>query len=265
MGRRIVIVRHAERMDFTYSDDWLNFCFPDGKTYKKHHANMPETVPLREGAPMSFYLDCPLTLEGENMGRKTGEGFKGHGLLREGFEVYVSPSLRSIQTAHHIAKGMDVDFPMRVEPCLFEWMWWVRNHPPRWMALEELKANDFKVDDEYEPYLQAHELNIHEDHAGVYERSHGFIQQLLSKTDKDILLVGHGLTLDVFTRQLSTQQVSRENLDFRRWLGRIPYCATSLVEQDEESGHWKRKPLPADMIRHEVCREFCAVKVLGEH
>lgn len=66
---------------------------------------MPDSVPKREGSPKSFILDCPLTEVGVLQSVMTGKGLKAENVLRDGFEVYVSPALRSVDTATGIAKG----------------------------------------------------------------------------------------------------------------------------------------------------------------
>jgi hypothetical protein len=37
-GRRIVIVRHGERVDFVFTEEWLRNCFDDAGTNSKSFA-----------------------------------------------------------------------------------------------------------------------------------------------------------------------------------------------------------------------------------
>jgi ubiquitin-associated SH3 domain-containing protein len=65
---------------------------------------MPDSVPKRK-SPKSFIRDCPLTQIGELQATLTGKGLKEGNVLRDGFQVYVSPALRCVQTATAIGKG----------------------------------------------------------------------------------------------------------------------------------------------------------------
>lgn len=71
---------------------------------------MPDTVPLRE-SPQSFLRDCPLTQIGELQATLTGKGLREGNVLRDGFQVFVSPALRCVQTARALGKGW-VMFPI---------------------------------------------------------------------------------------------------------------------------------------------------------
>lgn len=58
-------------------------------------------------------------------GNLVGKGLLQENVLANDFEVYVSPALRSVQTATAILEGMKLsDVVLKVEPCLFEWTGW---------------------------------------------------------------------------------------------------------------------------------------------
>ena len=88
----------------------MNVFFAD--MYIKNNLNMPDSVPKRE-APRLFLRDCPLTQIGEFQATLTGKGLVDEKILRDGFEVFVSPALRCVQTAVALGKGMFVLPPRR--------------------------------------------------------------------------------------------------------------------------------------------------------
>lgn len=111
---------------FYFTDEWIKSCFSDnsklhtviirnildwiGKLtgfadmYIKHNLNMPDAVPKRD-SPRLFLRDCPLTKVGELQAFLTGQGIAEEKVLKDDFEVFVSPALRCVQTAAGIAKG----------------------------------------------------------------------------------------------------------------------------------------------------------------
>jgi len=67
---------------------------------------MPDELPEKKGAPLTHMFDCPLTQIGHHQAFLIGKGLRQQGLLKDGFEIFVSPALRCVETATHVLKGL---------------------------------------------------------------------------------------------------------------------------------------------------------------
>ena len=85
---------------------------------------MPAGVPKRHGSPETFFKDSPITSSGETVARFLGEALGDANQTLS--HVYCSPSLRCVQTANGILKGLGVHdkAAITIEPGLFEWLAW---------------------------------------------------------------------------------------------------------------------------------------------
>lgn len=81
-------------------------------------------------------------------------------------------------------------------------------------------------------------------------------------SDKDLLLVAHGVSLDTLTRQLMGGSI-RTLSDMMNILRNISYCGTAVIEQDEKNKKWSVISVPRLTMRHAGCSDFEAAKQLG--
>lgn len=226
-NREIYVMRHGERVDFTFGN-WIPFCFDGNGQYIRKDLNMPKHLPFRSGGYQAFSHDTPLTNVGILQAHLTGEAMKENQTLIH--HVFVSPALRCIETAHNVLCGLQIQnsVSMNIEPGLFEWLSWYPSGVPDWMTESELIASGFNIQTNYEPIIKKDELeNVKENIEEFYKRGYHVISEILSKTDEtggNILLVGHSLTLDVCSRLLLGKQ-PRSSKEIYRILPHIHYCS----------------------------------------
>jgi len=234
-SRRIFIVRHGERVDFTFGT-WIPYCFDETGKYMRKDLNMPVSVPKRHGSPESFFKDSPITSGGEMMARFLGEALVdanqtlGH--------VYCSPSLRCVQTANGILKGLGVQdkTPITIEPGLFEWLAWYQDSMPTFMTPTELEEAGFRLRRDHQPIIDFSELRDRKESSEQYYARSLYVTQcilrLTAHIGGNILLVGHASTLDACSRQL-TGGSPRNAQEFSRLVQRVPYCGLAVVDKTE--------------------------------
>lgn len=266
--RRIAIVRHGERVDHRFQDAWVYQCFDSDGNYVRQDLNQPKSLPNRERSPTSYLRDSPLTAVGCLQAKLRGHSLASEGLLKENFEVFVSPSLRCVKTASNVLKGMNCKYKrMKVEACLFEWtkiQWYLNGNMPKWMTPEEFTEAGFNVDTNYTPHPSGRDILEGESVENFYARSHQLILDLLESTDnKDLLIVAHGFSLEALSRQLLgfPPRNSQAMLSVVR---NIPYCGVIFLEQDCDTCNWKLLPSSArQQMTHasahafDACKEFC--------
>ena len=111
--RKLLIIRHGERMDFVFKT-WIQDCFDSSGHYFRKDVNMPKNVPFRDNK-QDFQFDPPLTVIGTVQASLIGEALKDESLSID--QVYCSPSLRCLQTSHNLLKGLGLlELPINIEP-----------------------------------------------------------------------------------------------------------------------------------------------------
>nr|XP_016995493.1 protein UBASH3A homolog isoform X2 [Drosophila takahashii] len=236
-NRKIYIMRHGERVDFTFGT-WIPYCFDEFGNYMRKDLNMPKTLPRRKNSPEGWQNDSPLTNVGVYQANLIGQAlFEAQVQIDH---VYCSPSYRCIQTCTSALEGLQLTgkHKIKLEPGLFEWMAWYPSGVPDWLTKNELVEAKYDVDLDYEPVQPGSDLTVRlkESTEQFYERNHDVILQLLEQTTGNILVVAHATTLDTCSRQL-TGGVPRSTNELRQVIHKIPYCSLATVEQVD--GVWK--------------------------
>ena len=194
--QKLLVVRHAERVDSTFGGGWLDQVF-DKTTgiYRRINLNLPKKMVTRRDLK-DFLFDPPLTELGLHECKMVGEELRAQGI--EIHHVYSSPALRCVQTADKILEGLQLrdEINIRIEPCLFEFLKWYPVVPVKWpfLDLDELTKNGYNVDTSYKPFYPIESLRKDEDELMYYTRSHFIATSILKNHQIDggnVLLVGH--------------------------------------------------------------------------
>jgi len=233
--RRIYIFRHAERVDVTFSKRWIDVCFDSQGNYFRQDINMPVRIPKRAGSPHAFTNDSPITRMGEHQALLSGEAMREIGIKVE--HVYSSPSLRCIQTTNAILEGLGLQKTLEInlELGLFEWMKWCHGILPKFVEWESLTNFGINVSKTYKSLVKSNDLKSDERSDKYFQRSFKLMSHLLKETTGDILIVGHAASLDVLTRQIQGFN-PRPMAEFVRFVTKVPYCASVVLEQCPGSG-----------------------------
>jgi len=237
-NRRIYIVRHGERVDFTFGR-WIPHCFDETGKYMRKDLNMPKHLPDRINSPDSWLLDSPITNIGLCQAKLTGDAMKDAGVQIS--YVYCSPSYRCVQTCHGILEGLGMTHvKIRVDFGLFEWMTWYQDNMPDWMTKEELYADNFNIDMEYVPVTTKDELqeSTKENAEQFYKRNHMVVENMLkTHASGNVLIVGHACTLDSCTRLIIGRK-ERPHAELSRLLQKVPYCSMAVIEHSPSDNDW---------------------------
>lgn len=184
-NRKVYIMRHGERVDFTFGT-WIPYCFDEFGNYMRKDLNMPKVLPHRRNSPEGWQNDSPLTNVGVYQARLTGEALLDANVQID--HVYCSPSYRCVQTCTSALEGLELSgkHKIKLEPGLFEWMAWYPNGVPDWLSSKELIDSKYDIDLNYEPVLQATDLasQLKESTEQFYMRNHEVLLQLLERTSE---------------------------------------------------------------------------------
>ncbi|XP_073513487.1 ubiquitin-associated and SH3 domain-containing protein B isoform X1 [Phyllobates terribilis] len=257
--RCMFVCRHGERMDVVFGKYWLSQCFDAKGRYIRTNLNMPSSLPQRSGGYRDYEKDAPITVFGCTQAKLVGEALLESNTAID--FVYCSPSLRCVQTAHNILKGLNQDnkCKIRIEPGLFEWTKWVSGTTlPAWLTPAELASSNLSVDTTYRPHIPISKLVVSETYETYMNRSFQVTKDILGECrSKDVsslpgnnlLIVAHASSLEACTRQLQglTQQNSK---DFVQVVRKIPYLGFCCCEELGDAGLWQLTDPPILPLTH---------------
>ncbi|KAM9655845.1 ubiquitin-associated and SH3 domain-containing protein B isoform X1 [Haliaeetus albicilla] len=251
--RCLFVCRHGERMDVVFGKYWLSQCFDAKGRYMRSNLNMPHSLPQRSGGFRDYEKDAPITVLGCTQARLVGEALLETNTIVD--YIYSSPSLRCVQTAHNILKGMQQEnnLKIRIEPGLFEWTKWVSgNTLPAWIPPMDLAAATLSVDTTYRPHIPVSKLVVSESYDTYISRSYQVTKEIISECKgkgNNILIVAHASSLEACTCQL--QGLSPQNSkDFVQMVRKIPYLGFCSCEELGDTGVWQLTDPPILPLTH---------------
>uniref|UniRef100_F1L2L0 Protein UBASH3A homolog n=2 Tax=Ascaris TaxID=6251 RepID=F1L2L0_ASCSU len=246
-SRRLLVIRHGERCDFTFNQqgiNWMKRAFDVSGKYRPFDLNLPRNIPRRKDGYEKFASDSPLTEMGYLQSKLTGRALRDHNVKID--YIYCSSALRCVQTAVGIVKGMDGrSLQLNIEPGLFEWTQWCRNGIPSWMRPDELENIGYPINTSYTPFVRVEDLKLKESLDEYYDRSYALIRKILKRHSQGtVLIVAHAASLDTITRQLCGG-LPRNQDDFFYCIQQTPYLACSqAVEQPNKLWRIASSPIP---------------------
>ncbi|KAA0701951.1 Ubiquitin-associated and SH3 domain-containing protein B [Triplophysa tibetana] len=221
--------------------------------YVRSNLNMPAVLPAWGEAHIMNEMDAPITVVGSTQARIVGEAMQESNTTID--FVYCSPSLRCVQTAHDILRGMQQDgrISIRVEPGLFEWTKWVSGTSlPPWIPPTDLAAAKLNVDTTYRPLFPINKLTMSETYDMYISRSYKVTRDILAYCENkgnNILFVAHASSLEACTRQI--QGLSPQNhKDFVQVVRKIPYLGLCACEEQGDTGTWQLVDPPILPLTH---------------
>lgn len=232
--QKLLIMRHGERVDFTFGD-WIPHCFDAEGRYIRRDLNLPSSLPSRSLGPRGFAKDSPLTRVGIFQASSIGEALKEAGVDLQ--HVYCSPSFRCIQTCDAVLGAFENKPKMKIEPGLFEALAYYPNGLPNWFDPHELIAAGYNIDATYVPFiLQNDLLNSGETLKDYWQRSEYITKSVLDiNKSGNILFVAHATSLDLCSRQLRRTESTK-------FLERVPYCSLIAFRRNGETWDYTEPP-----------------------
>jgi broad specificity phosphatase PhoE len=258
---RLIILRHAERVDQSLGQDWYDQVFggvPSAPLQAYRHPSLPLRLPPRSNT-LLYVFDPPITRLGEQQSY-----YKGQQLAQAGATVdycYSSPASRSVLTANAILKGMNrTHIPIRLEPYLFEPMNWnsalllIPDNINPFMSTTDWAQTGYNIDQHYRRLNNY--LNLHETEHDYYNRSKDFFDSIQHHHGRilppaphgqairrriTILIVGHASSTEMFSTIALRQPFDMKS--FGEQSAKVPYLHTAVLERDAVTHIWSLRPV----------------------
>ena len=189
MTQTVWIARHGNRLDFV-NPEWFN-------TARRRY-------------------DPPLSEDGVIQAGELAARLKQENIAH----IFSSPFLRTIQTAHEVARVLDL--PIKLEAGISEWLnpQWMdvapETHPQPWLA-QQYPTIDWNYQSFVEPQYPETETQL-------YQRTTKTIQTLVREFSENILIVGHGASVLGMSKGLVS-----ENLAFK-----VSLCSLTKIVKDDD-------------------------------
>lgn len=242
---RFFIIRHGERVDRFFGNNWFMLAFDQLGQYRPYHMNFPQALPSR---PNKYFwaLDTPLTRNGMNAAENVGQVL---GLNHfEPSYVYSSPAMRCILTTYQILKGLGLEkkLAIRIEPGLLE-LGAARFGMSIFIKPMDWHNYGINVDLSYRPIMT--EIPPIEREEAYYLRSKHVIRELEQRHNNNshsslsnILLVAHATSPETLTWDLVGRQPNVYDL-FNLSLN-IGYLQMVITERKRQNKSWSLTQMP---------------------
>jgi broad specificity phosphatase PhoE len=245
---RLILVRHAERVDTTLGEQWYEKVFgsaPSATTRVYQNPVLPQGLPRRLNT-LLYVFDPPITRTGQRNSYYKGRELAGAGILVD--SCYSSPACRSVLSANGILQGMNrTQVPIRIEPYLFEPMSW--NLPLQelgdispFMSSGDWIQNGYNVDRRYRRLNDY--LNPLETEQDFLKRSQSLFQSIERHHGgrrSNVLLVGHAATPIIYSIIALRQQFDADS--FGKQCAYIPFLHTVILERNARNRTWYIRPI----------------------
>jgi broad specificity phosphatase PhoE len=253
---RLIILRHSDRVDTTYGDDWYNKIFgnmPSAPRESYRHEALPSRLPLR---PLTFHylLDPPITGFAEKKAIIRGNSLSS--MIDHVDFCYSSPASRCVLTANSVLKGMNQQHVrIRLEPYLFEPLSWndaLQHYSsiPPFLSTNDWLRTGYNVDRHYrciDDYLY-----LNETENDYFQRSQRVLKSIehlhhmermpIDRRQKShgrtttVLIVGHAASPVIFPMIASGQPFNSHA--FIQGCRNVPFLHTVDLKRDYHSRRW---------------------------